>query len=237
MQRKTSLSRLLLASALLVLLSARCCMVGLGIGAVVDASSPTQVEIPAQRLEDLGPGTPITLVMKDGRELIGNDSRLGHVADEGYHQAYNNFLKNISAPFPEFGDRVTVIMATGARQKGQFLGFDSRHIVLKEAATKSQEILIDLNQINKILNSDGSHINSVTISEFMATGGIPLLPQSIIFSDTTGWHQIALEKVHKIYIHPKKRGKLTGFIIGAILDAFFWYRVSQTSFGVSIGSF
>ena len=198
-----------------------CSVIGASIGASGASSRAIRLEV-----ENVKPGTQITIITKQGSNISGKYVGLDSVPAEGYAESYakgreQNREKVI---LPKLGDSIiiTPLYDSGRRGlKGKFLGFDLGAILVRRTG-KTEPNKVFLNTIRTIVDSDENIVRAETLKKLMAGGKIPLLSVllAIYVQSEGGKTRVAMDKVHAIRVlGNRKRRALTGFLIGAPVDA------------------
>lgn len=105
--------------------------------------------------------------------------------------------------------------------KGKFKGFDYGTILVRQTG-ETEPNKVFLNTIRTIVDSDENIVRAETLKKLMAGGKIPLLSVllAIYVQSEGGKTRVAMDKVHAIRVlGNRKRRALTGFLIGAPVDA------------------
>lgn len=227
---KTISKLALLIFAVATLALTGCSLIGLGVGAQIDASKPDQTTLPGWEVVTIKPGTAINVILKDGSWLSGKYSGLDRIPAEQYaaiyFQAREQKLEGIL--LPALGDSIDIgksvvglFKDSEKNLEGTFEGFEHDRILIKlKERTGLSDVPLSL--VTKIA-SDRSHIISgETIKRLIREGKIPVLSAIVVESDA-GKTLVAMDNVSQIEIPVKKRVASEGFITGAIIDAAILY--------------
>lgn len=208
-----------------------CSLVGLGVGSLVDAGKPSRREIPGWEVETVKPGSKLDVFLKSGEMLTGKFLGVETAPKEAYAEKYSLAREQApnDNPLPSLGDTVTVVDSFGERGKGEFLGFDYLSIVLK-SEQKPEPVRVSLSPEGTILDGRGNRFEGTALRELTVRGQIPLLSQILVERQRTGpksspiqsfrrdTTRIATNEISQVQLHLQKKGKKTGFLIGAAVD-------------------
>jgi hypothetical protein len=196
-----------------------CSLIGLGIGAISDASKPDEVSIPGWKLETVKPGSEVTLILRDGERISGMYVGTAAVPTADYAARYAECRSRLQKGdlLPALNDSITIFLTNGERLKRRFAGFDAQHLLVTWQG-RPEPARLALKAVRAIQDSQGHLLKAETVSELMASGQIPLTSQMVV-QTSEGKTTLPLEQVQMVQVPAKKHGKLTGFLIGATVDA------------------
>jgi hypothetical protein len=199
-----------------------CSVIGLTIGASVDASKPDQKTAPSWEAMTIVPGTRITISLKDGSRVNGKYSGLERIPAAQYAAIYSQAReqKPEGIILPALGDSIDIGKSVVGLFKdsvkkldGTFEGFEHDRILTK---LKGRARLSDmpLSTVTKIVSDRDHVISGETIKRLIHEGKIPVL-SAIVIKCEAGKALIAMDKIE---ISVKKHAASEGFITGAIID-------------------
>jgi hypothetical protein len=120
--------------ALLILASAGCSLIGLGLGSVANHNMKREFlpPRPASDLRKISSGTIVVLELSDSTRLRGRFQRIGPPQD--YPQRYAAWRDSLEDPqqAPEPGARVEIGTTAGGRLRGRFRGFWNGMLVMED---------------------------------------------------------------------------------------------------------
>jgi hypothetical protein len=195
-----------------------CSVIGLGIGAWSDSRKPNNAIFPGWELEKVKPGQKVILLLRDGNQVKGKFVDLEKMGEKEYAETYQKLVeqKPDGVVLPAIGDTVSIIEKFEKKLNCEFFGFDFDHITVREMG-RNLISQINLNNVKKIEQSDGSVVDETTLKRLLFEGKIPLR-SFIVLENESGNTKNKIENVKEIQIPVKKNGKLRGFLIGAAID-------------------
>ena len=199
-----------------------CSLIGLGIGAISDASKPDQATIQNHQLVAIKPGTICYITLRNEERLIGKFIGIDRVPEDEYAENYAKSRKqNRDVVFlPALGDSIILKLTPEKQLKGNLLGFDFNYVAV-QLNGGTEPGLVDLRSITTIMDSDGNLIEGKTIRNLISEGRIPLMSAIVIqnlFQNENDSTRVTMDEVSQIELQVKKSGKLTGFLVGAAVD-------------------
>lgn len=210
-----------------ILCIAGCTIIGLSIGAISDASKPKQVTLPGMSAETVKPGVTVELTLKDGSRRSGKFVGIKHVPVENYEQAYNRSREQRPAGvlLPALGERITVVIRSSTAKEPEkfwqtdFHGFDHDVVRMNTKVGKERQGWA-LSSVSKIIDAQNHEIAGETILNLLAAGQIPVLAVPVmILQKAKESTTVAVDQIQQIQITNKRNGTLTGFLVGAGIDA------------------
>jgi hypothetical protein len=195
-----------------------CSLVGLGIGAAVDASQPDTRSFPGWEVTSVAPGSIIRVHLLNGDMLRGKYGGVKNLQQDSYNKAYEEKKQLLPAYYnlPDIGD--TLVM-TGRKEElsAQFFGLD-RNSIRAQASGRNDTIRYPLYNIAQLVDLAGRAIVTDTLQNLINSAALPVV--SALTLDTFDQvHQISLNEIRQVEIKTKKRAKLVGFVMGATVDA------------------
>ena len=205
-----------------------CCLIGLGIGAVSDAHIPDSVLVKQKQWPVVKRGQRIKVKLKNGQKVIGKYLSFKRLLTRPYLTHYYSFLQSThrynQMPMPY--EKIQVQMVDNKTLEGMFLGVDQRNLNLLTEYLNSFRIL--LTDIKNITNEQGKIYQLETIREIISKPNFPLYSEKEIDKEAKLTILVNNEpksfvptQIRQIEILPRKNGKLTGFLVGAAIDAVF----------------
>jgi len=196
-----------------------CSLIGLGIGASIDRDNAGKRKpIEAWQVVAVGPGTPVDVSLRDGGQLSGKYVGLVPVPPEQYADSFERSREaNGSAHPPVLGSTVTVAVKSGKQKQGELLGFDLKSLVIREAGGK-QPTAVELSRVVRLSDSAGGDVEGETLRRMALAGKIPYL-SAMAVDTASGRTQVPLDLVARIDVPKKSHATLTGFLVGAVIDA------------------
>ena len=202
-----------------------CCMIGFAKGALTDSRKPDSIEVSDSQFSEIKVGNIIKINLKTGEQVYGNylGYKLFSLLD--YKNKYETCLSNISADtfMPGFGQDIKICTIDQMMHEGILLGFSIDWIYIKD---KDQSYLdIMLNQIEEISNDKGYHYSLENINNLISNKKLPFLAEEKIqlkpevgIQSESGKQYYSEQDIDQIWYFPEKKGKLNGFLIGALID-------------------
>ena len=217
MYSKTSIPLRILLAILLLFQFHGCTILGLTIGALKDRAQPETKPVEISYLRTVKPGTPITLILKDGAAVQGKYRGFTVGITPTYQQRLARYRSQVLADhyFPAIGDTIRVTLKNGTQVINTFAGVDIQFLLLN-GKTSSLPLRIPLSGIRTI--QDDYHSLSLNIlQEGIKTGRIPLATQVFMIT-REGSKTIPLQEIEQVNIRVKKRHAARGFLIGLGID-------------------
>jgi len=196
-----------------------CSLIGLTIGARSDASKPDYVRIPGWSVRSVKPGTPITVMQRDGARLHGLYDGITLVSAPAYARRYAGCQQRLQpeVALPALGDSIAVKLTSGTQLERRFSGFDLRE-VLVTAEGKTAPSRLPLKAVASITDRRGNVIDADKLDSLLLRGEIPAV-SAIAVKTATGRTSIPADQVQQLEVRNTKQGKLIGFLVGAAVDA------------------
>jgi hypothetical protein len=196
-----------------------CSLIGLGVGASIDKDNAGKRKpIEPSEVVAVGPGTPVDVFLRDGGQLSGKFMGLVPVPPEQYADSFARSREaNGSEHPPLLGSTVTVAVKSGKQKQGELLGFGLKSLVIRETGAE-QPTAVELSRIVRVSDSAGDDVDGRALQRLVTEGKIPLL-SAMAVDTASGRTQIPLDLVARIDVPRKSHGKMTGFLVGAAIDA------------------
>lgn len=193
-----------------------CSLIGLGIGAAID-SKKKPATIPGWKVESVEPGRKTTLALKDGRVLSGTYRGLEPAAAGDYASRWAASQRR-AAPavrLPDLGPGAVVTTRSGPRGDGEFVGLD--HGALWMRVPGGSIARFGLDDVASLADTRGNTLDGAALIRLSSAGEVPFRSE-IVLENGPRRVRVPVEDVTQIQVQGGK-GKLTGFLIGALVDA------------------
>jgi len=190
-----------------------CSVIGFSIGAVQDASAPDRMLISGLQVHLLTPGTAVVILKKDAQKLSGKYVGLEPITIDKYAASYTQFRDELNGipHFPALGDSFYLTI----KEKAAFVGFDYGYIVFSHRVKAPLKIIFQ--NITRLKDSSGNKVDVEPLQKFMSEYKIPCLSE-IIIQEEAGRRLVRYDEIASISTPIRKKGKLTGLLIGAVID-------------------
>lgn len=210
-------TRLAAVAAALGIASSGCSLVGLGIGAISDSHQKTAT-LPAWQIETVAKGREVVLSLLDGSTLAGKLEGVVPEPRDEYRTRYASLSFREGAPrLPALGPGATVKGRNGRSEQCELLGFDPGVVLIGQAGHAAPARLA-FDVVESVSDSQGTTLERGDLVRMASTGAIPL-QTSIVVSAESGRRHVPSDQVRQVIVPAKRHGKLTGFLIGAVIDA------------------
>ncbi len=225
MKTKRYLIKMLLLAFFILFYMNGCCLIGLGIGAVSDAQKPDSVSISKDRLATIKPGARIRLTLKDGSRVTGTLVAYRKLLHRSYLRRYYSFRNSLGNQYrlPYIYETLKIQTNAGQHYEGAFLGFDQQGIYVLNKEQKTRHIL--LSEIREVDGMGGKTIKMDSIGKLFLRTDFPFYSAEVSYPEPfltlavqNGSQKFPLNKINRITVLPRKKGKLTGFLVGAVFD-------------------
>jgi hypothetical protein len=228
----------LLSIAVILFLTDGCSLIGLGIGAAIDASKPDTVSVPGWRIVKIKPGTKINVLLNTGERMEGKYRGTEPIPPMEYAQRYSSFRENKRSELllPALNSTITIQSKSGVQGEREILGFDYLRTIDEHDPNIMQSLGISAHAINvrtigdttagqvmvanveKIIDAEGNVVAGNDLITLSLTSQIPLLSE-LVLSDPPGKKLIPMDEVHQVEMRNEKNAKWEGLIFGGIVDA------------------
>jgi hypothetical protein len=210
----------LLLPLVVALSQSACTLINYGIGSAIDAGNK-QVYAPANVERALEPGTKVTVVLLDSREVKGKYAGLEPEPPEEYAERYAVARAELAPrfPLPGLGEPITVTYRTGALLKAEFAGFDLGWLIVVTNARQAVP-LADLRELESTAGTISGDALALLISEgaLPLMSGIALDDAKLADGSREERARIPLDGVRYITRKPST-ARTKGLILGALVDA------------------
>jgi hypothetical protein len=201
-----------------------CSLIGFAIGAASD-SAPPMAFTPYTPLENFSEGSRVAIVTTSGDTIEGEFA--GRRENPEYEKEYHDRISGtpLADVVPAPRTKVTVVahhkvQLLGSHQyrfQASVRGFDPGVVDLLPLNSSASPVFL-LSDLDSLVN-DGGHVISIsTLAGGLKRREIPYLSQ-IGIKDTLETHWIPADGFTLIIDRSPRNGTLTGFLIGAAMDA------------------
>lgn len=245
----------LLSMAAILFLSDGCSLIGLGIGAAIDASKPDTVSIPGWKIVKIKPGTKINVLLDTGERMEGKYRGTEPIPPMEYAQRYSRFRENKRSEIllPALNSTITIQSKSGVQGEREFLGFDylriidehdtnivqglgtSAHAINVRAIGDTTAGQVMVANVEKIIDSEGNVVAGNDLITLSLTSQIPLL-SALVLSDPSGKKLIPMNEVHQVEMRNEKNAKWEGLIFGGVIDAVVIIAIMSINFAPDLSS-
>jgi hypothetical protein len=241
----------LIASAIvaaLLLLQPGCSVIGLGIGASIDAHKPDSVIVQGYRLTTIEPGSPLTVTLRYGSTITGWFNGGMPATAEWIDTLYMRARSNDPgcAILPALGDTVEFMHRSGLI-RGRIdnavyrrLESDCDFCFGLTPVDSSEEREFCLRHLLAVRRPDGGLLRSGDIANAIAQSHTFVPYSGIEMTTIAGVQQTPLNYISRVVAPCQKHGKRDGLLIGAAIDvfmiAFAWTALDRWSHSNIFGS-
>lgn len=213
--------------ALLILSTAGCSLIGLGLGSIANHNMKREFlpPRPASDLKKISPGTIVILELSDSTRLRGRFQRLGPAED--YARRYAAWRDSLEDPrqAPEPGARVEITTTHGGRIRGRFQGFWNGMIVIEDE-DKALPITLPSDEIRSIAPMRGlKRGDPQPLPSELASRRAPEL--GVVLRADREERTIPASRVIAVSKAKPQHFALTLGLIGAAADLWFLWAISQ----------
>lgn len=215
---------------LLSLTLAGCTLIGLGFGLLSDAAQRQEKSLPGWKVDTLKVGAKIEVFLDNGSILSGYYRGMEAVPAEEYAQLYAASLQGLAPDlhFPNLEEQVQLTFAApklggpDVVLESRFHGFAPNAIVftaLWQGDARIQKK--SLYELVHLRTKDGGILQGNFIRTMVRDGSLPVQSRLSIFEPATQQqHLLPLGEIQQIHHYSTAHnGALTGFILGAAIDA------------------
>ena len=197
-----------------------CTLINYGIGSAIDSGNK-QVYAPTNVERALEPGTKITVVLLDSKEVNGKFAGLEPEPPEQYAGRYAVARAELAPRFalPGLGESITITYRTGALLQAKHAGFDLDRLIVVTDARQTLRLL----DVRELASADGI-LSCDALTVLIAQGAVPLT-SGIALDDAKladGRREertrVPLDGVRYITRKPST-ARTKGLILGALVDA------------------
>jgi len=202
--------------------SVGCTLIGAAVGASVDRHAAKVVKpMDVRDVRALEAGATIELQLKDGRSLRGRyrglDWTLTDTRLSQYAAISGPLARELDLPAPGEAVRVT-LAGSGSTQTGELLGYGGDFLVLSgtDGAPPTRVLTTSM---RSLADAEGRTLSRRELSERLARGEVPLVAGLRLEQDGAS-EEIPFDEVAAIgRVTTPNRGKVTGLLVGLLIDA------------------
>ncbi len=227
--------------AALLLFQSGCSVVGLGIGAAIDAHKPDSVIVQGYRLTTIEKGSPLTVTLTNGSKIAGTFNGGMPATAEWIDTLYMRARSNDSgcAILPALGDTVEFIHKSGLI-RGQIknavyrpLESDCDFCYGFTPVDSSEAKEFCLNHLLAVRRPDGGLLRSGDIANAITQSRTFAPFAGIEMTTSQGIQQMPLDRIAQVvapvYKHGKRNGLLIGVAIDVVMIALVWKTLNDWS--------
>jgi hypothetical protein len=212
--------------AALLLLQSGCSVVGLGIGAAIDAHKPDSVIVQGYRLTTIEKGSPLTVTLSYGSTITGWFNGGMPATAEWIDTLYMRARSNDPgcAILPALGDTVEFIHKSGLI-RGQIknavyrpLESDCDFCYGFAPIDSSEAREFCLKHLLAVRRPDGGLLRSSDIANAITQSHTFVPYSGIEMTTIAGIQQTPLSYISRVVAPSQKHGKRDGLLIGAVID-------------------
>jgi len=186
-------------------------------GASRDAAKPEYYTFKPSDAPALQAGLTYTITLTNQDRVVGKFIRLEREPNEEYMQAYSRFKRQSNLVLPSSGERVILTTNSGRELLGTFKGFDHPNIMVVHLQDRPRSSRVIIDSLKIASDVHGKHFDIISILDAIGSKEAPIL-SNLFIEEGVDEVRIALNDVREIHQRPQKRGKLTGFLVGAAID-------------------
>jgi hypothetical protein len=224
--RSVVINALMIVFAGLLLLLVGCTLVGLGLGAAVDAGRPKAGLVPEWEWTTIRPRTPIVVRLTDGTDVKGRFIRTTQLPAARYTPRFLQWRGSDSAfaTLPAPGDTVAVVLRSGERLNGQLDGYDRRLVATK--VTPFAWIVPAGDSIPKSINLDSTAemrvgadapVDVERVGSVVNSPYFPSLAAITVRTPELELIDLDIDRIDQI-TYPHRHGAVTGLLVGLGID-------------------
>ncbi len=222
-----------------------CSIIGLTIGALSDARQPKAMTVPGWKVDTLKVGAKVEVLHRDGSTVSGKFTGVKPMPFSEYVSLHTKAQTQLPEGIhvPNLAD--TVFMTFIARQPqepevvvtGQLAGFEQDSVRIgQQVAGKARILAWPLSELMRMSNRSGDDVTGETVRSLINDGKIPVR-SALALSEKREKRLIAANQVQEIHVLPaKKSGALTGFLLGAVIDATVLIAAASADYGGGLSS-
>lgn len=202
-----------------------CTVIGIGIGAIADASTPDTLIFSSKQLSSIEPGEKVTFKLQNNEEISGIYLGYKKILDESYKNRYYEFLNTLPDKtfIPKLGEQIIIRAENRRFLACKFLGVNKGKIFCLSNGSNYKSL--NLREIRKISNIDKEEYSLNDFKRIIESSNFPMfkenniskMPLAVIISDNKKRYY-SEEGIKQILMFPEKNGILTGAILGGSVD-------------------
>jgi hypothetical protein len=212
--------------AALLLLQSGCSVVGLGIGAAIDAHKPDSVIVQGYCLTTVEQGSPLKIDLSNGSTIIGTFNRGMPASAEWIDTLYMRARSSDPgcAVLPALGDTVEFTHRSG-RVRGRIDSAVCRRLETEcdfcyglSPVDSSEAREFCLSHLLAVRRPDGVLLRSGDIANAIAQSPTFIPYSGIELITNAGTQQTPLDCIARVVAPYHKHGKWNGLLLGAVID-------------------
>jgi hypothetical protein len=235
--RAKMLARILYLALVVALVSSTlsCSVVGLGVGAIIDAKTSHQKQIGAWEMGKVKKGAEVTVFRNDSTSSSGKFDGLLPVPDSEYQEAYSRLLQGMpdSMNLPRLGENIEILHKDKKRNQSVFRGFDYQfrnfkaeqqynygfnfQYLFDDKSISKPMKRIFLCDINSVVRSDQMKLTGENLIVLSSNGQLPLRSQVVILTGS-GLEKFPLTSIESATVPRSRNAKWIGLGMGLGLD-------------------
>jgi hypothetical protein len=216
-----------------------CSIIGLGIGAAIDQSSPATKTIEDREIEKIRRGTLTTAYLWDGSQITGAFGGLVNVSEAEYAKSYSllRAKHRDSLPLPAIGESIVIDCRWQKKSSYEFCGFDYQYKRLRRTMSlrkkhfpSEQNIYLSakskianihqkfyLGDLRKITDSHGNIMKGRQLRDFAVEGKIPLR-SAVSLKTLNSKSLVSIDRIRTLEGPRIKNVKMMYFFFGLVID-------------------
>jgi hypothetical protein len=196
-----------------------CSLIGLAIGAASDSSKKGGAEVSGfAELRKFETGTGIVLITSGGERIEGDFLAIRERTIKEYHDAYIAAIETLKVgkqlPLPGDTIRFGYSMAAGSMIRGKFLGVDPGLLLLWQRGG-----LYSLSAIRNLQSDSARPLDGFALHALTEEGRLPYCARGVMVKRDNDTVEVPVGEILRIERDAGGKGKLTGFLVGAVIDA------------------
>lgn len=196
-----------------------CSLIGLGIGAMSDGSRKGGEAVSGlAELRGLAKGTGIVLITHGGSKIEGDFFGMDELNRRDYDRLYLAAIETLEVRdrLPRPADTISFAHygAPGGRVRGQFRGLNPGSIVLWWSGGE-----YSLTGLRNLDGDSARPLDLVALRALADEGLLPYITTGILVRRSDDTISVPVEDIARIEQDRGGSGKLTGFLVGAAIDA------------------
>lgn len=217
-QFKVFMFRVAICFLLPQLLLGGCTLVGFGIGALMDSSSPKGGEVSLAGLDGVQAGATIAITLRDSRRIEGDYMSTRETDSVLYMAQFVSALSEFGGqghvPLP--GNRVTFAYwnTPGSKEQGRFRGVDAGIMVVDQPVRR-----VLVSDLGVLVFNDSSQTDLRVFSSLVSDGKLPLLTKGILLRINGEATEVPMVDVARVEaVGGARNARWIGLAAGAVVD-------------------
>jgi hypothetical protein len=196
-----------------------CSLIGFTVGAISDSGKKGGGEISGiAELRHLQEGTGIVLITRDGTRIDGDFLAIHQLNRQEYDRLYLAAIETLEVrdrlPLP--GDTLTFeyFEAPGKKMRGLFRGVDPGLLLLWQRAQQ-----FSMTGVRNLRGDSARPLDLFALHALSQDGRLPHISTGVLVDRGKDTTEVPVEEIVRIEKDAGGNGKLTGFVVGAVIDA------------------